>query len=189
MNPVSNSQASLNLIKNLKRINKGQWSKDLRHHGCCRSLIQTPGSLQRKPKPNTTKRRDKTNMSSHEISTKCQCVNRKISEWLHMELMSLILILQIYIVHNSDSEEEMTNLTQFQNANANTENAAQQDNHISPSEETPNPHDINSHSHDSDMTDISSSQRRWHHQASLQLLPKHPIKQSISPVQPKQWRY
>ena len=98
-------------------------------------------------------------MSSHEISTKCQRVNRKISEWLHMELMSLILILQIYIVHNSDSEEEMTTLTQFQNANAITENAAQQDNYISPSEETPNPHDINSHSHDNDMTDISSSQR------------------------------
>ena len=92
MNPVSKSQASLNLIKNLKRINKGQWSKDLRHHGCCQSLIQTPGSLQSKPKPNTSKRRDKTNMSSHEISTKCQRVNRKISEWLHMELMSLIFV-------------------------------------------------------------------------------------------------
>jgi len=84
MNPVSKSQASSNLIKNIER-NKGQYLKDLWYCRRHEFTINILGPPRKKQKRNTTQGTNKRKgspfptESSCKIFVKCRRMNRKIS--------------------------------------------------------------------------------------------------------------
>ena len=110
----------------------------------------TQGTNKRKGSPLPTE-------SSREIFAKRRRMNRKISAQFSIESMRLILISKIDIVFDSDSEseEETTTPPRCSNLDTSIEISTLQVNHDSPSEETPNPHNIGIN--ESDIIDAQST--------------------------------
>jgi len=162
MNPVSKSQASSNLIKNIER-NKGRYLKDLWYCRRHEFTINILGPPRKKLKRNTTQGTNKRKgsplptESSREIFAKRRRMNRKISAQFSIESMRLILISKIDIVFDSDSEseEETTTPPRCSNLDTSIEISTLQVNHDSPSEETPDPHNIGIN--ESDIIDAQST--------------------------------